>query len=97
MVTKHANIFLSFQVRENRHVAKSGDSNFEDGTIPFLSITSIRFGLEIVNSLGMERISRHTFQLARYFIQSLKLMKYENGNPVSQKYNFCMCVFYENL
>ena len=68
-------------------MAKSGESNFEDGTIPFLSISSIRFGLEIVNSLGMERISQHTFHLARYFMQILKLIKYDNGNPVSQKYN----------
>ena len=66
-------------------MAKSGESNFEDGTIPFLSISSIRFGLEIVNSLGMDRISRHTFHLAKYFMQILKLMKYENGNPVGPK------------
>ena len=65
-------------------MGKSGESNFEDGTLPYLAITSIRFGLKIVNSIGMEKISRHTFNLAKYFVQQLKAMKYENGKPVSE-------------
>ena len=76
-----------FQVRENRHVGKSGESNFEDGTIPFLSILSLGFGFEVINRIGMSRISEHTFHLAKYFYQSLKNLKYPNGNPVVQVYN----------
>jgi selenocysteine lyase/cysteine desulfurase len=46
-------------------VSKSGADAFEDGTIPFLAILSLKFGFEVINGLGIDRIGRHTFHLAR--------------------------------
>ncbi len=76
-----------FQVRENQHVGKSGESNFEDGTVSFLSITSLKFGFEVINGLGIDRISQHTFQLANYFQQSLRNLKYSNGRAIAEIYS----------
>jgi molybdenum cofactor sulfurtransferase len=78
-----------FEVRELEHVGKPGEANFEDGTIPFLSIASLRFGFEAVNRIGMRRIAEHTFRLAKYFYVRLENLKYPagNGNPVARIYS----------
>ena len=68
-------------------MGKSGESNFEDGTVPFLSIISIKFGFEVINGLGIDRISEHTFQLAKYFRKSLENLKYSNGRSVAKIYS----------
>lgn len=62
---------------------------FEDGTLPFLSITSVRHGFETFKrlSLDMELISTHTFSLAKYVHHSLLLMHHSNGNPIAVLYH----------
>uniref|UniRef100_A0A182N1H7 Molybdenum cofactor sulfurase n=1 Tax=Anopheles dirus TaxID=7168 RepID=A0A182N1H7_9DIPT len=59
---------------------------FEDGTINFLSIAAL---LPCMDTLGrlvpgatMERIQRHTFQLARYCYRALEALQHANGGRV---------------
>ena len=79
--------FQRHQVRELRHVGKPSEANFEDGTIPFLSVASVKFGFEAVNRIGMRRISEHTFNLGRYFFGRLRALKYPNGSLVAKVYS----------
>ncbi|CAG5130898.1 unnamed protein product [Candidula unifasciata] len=61
---------------------------FEDGTLPFLSIISLRLGLDALNKLagGMDRISQHVFAVAQYFHHHLQSLKHGNGHPLAQIY-----------
>lgn len=73
------------QKRDNLHEA------FEDGTLPFLEIISLQSSFKYMeNLLGpsfMERISRHVYELARYFYESLKNMKHWNKKAVTELYH----------
>ncbi|RDX99356.1 Molybdenum cofactor sulfurase, partial [Mucuna pruriens] len=55
---------------------------FEDGTVSFLSIISIRHGFKILNSLIVSAISRHTTSLALYTRKMLLAMRHGNGSNV---------------
>ncbi|KAJ6623591.1 Molybdenum cofactor sulfurase 3 [Pseudolycoriella hygida] len=68
---------------------------FEDGTLPFLSVISLLNGFSTLERLvpsvnavkTMTRISRHCFNLAKYLFESLKEMKYSNGQAVVKLYH----------
>ncbi|CAK8575226.1 unnamed protein product [Lathyrus sativus] len=59
---------------------------FEDGTVSFLSIASIRHGFKILNSLTVSAISRHTTSLALYTRKTLLALRHGNGSRVSILY-----------
>lgn len=43
-------------------------SRFEDGTLPFLDIVALKHGFDVIEGFaqGIELISMHTFDIARY-------------------------------
>ncbi|XP_078038329.1 molybdenum cofactor sulfurase [Augochlora pura] len=59
---------------------------FEDGTVPFLSIASLRHGLDTLMSLTMPKISRHVFSLAQFLHNALLRLHHGNGKPVVKLY-----------
>ncbi|XP_043587723.1 molybdenum cofactor sulfurase 1 [Bombus pyrosoma] len=59
---------------------------FEDGTIPFLSIISLKHGFDILSSITMDKISKHVFSLARFLHRSLLILHHANGKPVAKLY-----------
>ncbi|XP_076928561.1 molybdenum cofactor sulfurase-like isoform X2 [Bidens hawaiensis] len=62
------------------------EESFEDGTLSFLNIASIRHGFNILNTLTMVSISRHTSTLARYTRNMLLALKHANGQDVCKIY-----------
>ncbi|XP_050081080.1 molybdenum cofactor sulfurase [Anopheles maculipalpis] len=64
---------------------------FEDGTINFLSIAALLPCMDTLKRLipgaTMERIQRHTFQLARYCYRSLQGLEHANGGRVVELYH----------
>lgn len=62
---------------------------FEDGTISFLSIASIRHGFKILNTLTVSAISRHITSLSTYLRTMLLSLKHQNGASVCQLYRRC--------
>lgn len=79
-----------------KHFRKPLHERFEDGTIPFLSIISLKEGAKTIarlvperNGLGsMERISHHCFNLGKYLYNELDNLKHpSNGRKVIQFYN----------
>ncbi|XP_054814716.1 molybdenum cofactor sulfurase isoform X2 [Prosopis cineraria] len=59
---------------------------FEDGTVSFLSIASIRHGFKTLNSLTVSAISRHTISLALYTRKMLLALRHGNGSRVCVLY-----------
>ncbi|KAK7292490.1 hypothetical protein RIF29_08271 [Crotalaria pallida] len=59
---------------------------FEDGTVSFLSIVSIRHGFKILNSLTVSAISRHTTSLTLYTRKMLLALRHGNGSSVCVLY-----------
>eukprot|EP01156_Anaeramoeba_ignava_P018104 Anaeramoba_ignava/a90829_36.p1 GENE.a90829_36~~a90829_36.p1 ORF type:complete len:529 (-),score=167.70 a90829_36:165-1613(-) len=61
-------------------------SKFEDGTINFLSIISLKYGLEMLSSFGINNINHHVWSLTRYLFQNLKNLKHDNNKPLVEIY-----------
>lgn len=67
---------------------------FQDGTIPFLSIIALLHGFKTLERLvppdhhrsSIQRISSHTFRLAKYLFEELRKLKYRNREPVVELY-----------
>merc|ERR1711892_362623 len=77
-------------VRKNFHVErKSLSDKFEDGTVDFLGISSVKFGIEALNAIpgGIQSISQHTFSLARYAFYQLSSLRHFTGGKVVHIYN----------
>ncbi|PWA45494.1 molybdenum cofactor sulfurase [Artemisia annua] len=62
------------------------EESFEDGTLSFISIASIRHGFEILNTLTTISISRHTSSLARYTRNMLLALRHADGEEVCKIY-----------
>lgn len=62
---------------------------FEDGTLPFLSILSLRHGFDTIKrlNLDMDLISKHTFSIAKYVFYNLAILHHSNGKPVAVLYH----------
>ncbi|XP_022734956.1 molybdenum cofactor sulfurase-like isoform X8 [Durio zibethinus] len=64
------------------------EEHFEDGTISFLSIASIRHGFKIFNTLTTSAMCRHIMSLAMFLKKKLLAFRHENGESV--------CTLYDN-
>ncbi|XP_040288286.1 molybdenum cofactor sulfurase isoform X2 [Bufo bufo] len=75
--------------KEDFFVPKDSISDrFEDGTVPFLDIISLKHGFDTLQKLtgGMENIRNHTHALASYTYSVLSALRYTNGQPVVSIY-----------
>lgn len=59
---------------------------FEDGTLNFLHIPSLRYGFNILKSLGMSNIQAHVWAVTRRAYESLIALKHHNGRPLVEVY-----------
>lgn len=84
-------ILLATTGSSGHHVKRPNLSDqFEDGTLPFLSIIALLHGFNTIKRLvppsakltTMERIQRHTQDLIKYFYSRLTGMKYSNGRSL---------------
>ena len=61
-------------------------SRFEDGTINFLSIVSLKHMFDSIEELGIDNIEKHVYSLTRYLYTTLRDMKHSNGQPMFEIY-----------
>lgn len=59
---------------------------FEDGTLNFLHIPSLRYGFNILKSLGMTNIQAHVWAVTRRAYENLIALKHHNGRPLVEIY-----------
>ena len=65
-------------------------SRFENGTVNFLAILSLRFGIRELKTMvsSMEHVSIHTFQLGQLLHQSMNKLKHGNGRRLVDIYSY---------
>lgn len=68
------------------HLLTDGPQAFEDGTVNFLGILAVAKGLDFLESVGMERISRHVLELTKALLDGLQSLKHSNGEPLVRVY-----------
>uniref|UniRef100_A0A804R8Y3 Molybdenum cofactor sulfurase n=1 Tax=Zea mays TaxID=4577 RepID=A0A804R8Y3_MAIZE len=61
---------------------KGIEQTLEDGTISFLSISSLRYGFKIIDILTISAIARHTASLATYVRNKMLELKHSNEKNV---------------
>ncbi|KAH7650008.1 cysteine desulfurase selenocysteine lyase-like PLP dependent transferase superfamily [Cryptosporidium bovis] len=61
-------------------------AKFEDGTVSFLSIVSLKYGFKKLEYFGMDKISKHVASLTLFTFKLLSNMRHFSGTNVVQFY-----------
>lgn len=61
-------------------------AKFEDGTVSFLSIVSLKYGINKLQYFGMDRISKHISSLSLFAFKLLSQLRHFSGNNVVHFY-----------
>ncbi len=70
----------------NGHYLTPGAAGFEDGTVNYLSLPAVEFGLKHIESIGIDVIHTRVMCLTGWLIDQLLGLRHSNGNPVIQLY-----------
>lgn len=68
-------------VTQNKFLA-NGHERFEDGTLNYNNIPAVKIGLEYIESIGMDRISKRVRSLIQYLSSELKKLNHDNGRII---------------
>jgi selenocysteine lyase/cysteine desulfurase len=68
------------------HEMSKPENAFEDGTLNFLSIPDIIFGLDWLAMIGMHVISTRVWCLTGWFLDGLRCLEHSNGTPMARIY-----------
>ena len=69
-------------VNHDSHYLVGDHERFENGTVDYLGIPAISFGLNFIKSIGIDRISARVNALAGYLKDQLQLLTHSNGEPL---------------
>ena len=73
-------------VQGDWHTLAPDEARFEDGTVSFLQIPDLEFGLSWVNDIGMDRIHQRVMCLTGWLIDRLAGLRHSNGEPMARIY-----------
>jgi selenocysteine lyase/cysteine desulfurase len=68
------------------HRMLEDEGAFEDGTLNFLSIPDVTFGLDWISGIGTDLIQRRVSMLTGWLLQSLHRLKHSDGAPLIRLY-----------
>ncbi|MBI1257458.1 MAG: aminotransferase class V-fold PLP-dependent enzyme, partial [Chloroflexi bacterium] len=68
------------------HYLTPGAASFEDGTVNYLSLPAVEFGLKYIESIGIDLIHTRVKCLTGWLISQLTALRHHNGNPVIHLY-----------
>ncbi|GIH20364.1 aminotransferase class V-fold PLP-dependent enzyme [Rugosimonospora africana] len=77
---------VAVSVQPNWHRLLDSESAFEDGTLNFLSIPDVEFGLSFLDSVGVDVIARRVGCLTGWLLHRLLQMRHSNGAPIARVY-----------
>jgi len=63
-----------------------GAPGFEDGTVNYLSLAAVDFGLSWLESIGLDVIHTRVMDLTDHLLEQLQSMRHANGQPVVRLY-----------
>jgi selenocysteine lyase/cysteine desulfurase len=73
-------------VGADRYYLAAGASAFEDGTLNFLSLPAIGFGLDLLERAGLDCIHERVQCLAGWLIGRLAALRHSTGRPLARIY-----------
>jgi selenocysteine lyase/cysteine desulfurase len=73
-------------VQGDWHTLAPHEARFEDGTVSFLQIPDLEFGLSWVNDIGLDRIHQRVMCLTGWLIDRLARLRHSNGEPMARLY-----------
>ncbi|MFC6885179.1 aminotransferase class V-fold PLP-dependent enzyme [Actinomadura yumaensis] len=68
------------------HVLASDETAFEDGTLNFLAIPDVTFGVEWVDGIGLDLIHRRVSRLTAWTLERLRSLRHGDGTPMIRVY-----------
>ncbi|SEF68232.1 Selenocysteine lyase/Cysteine desulfurase [Actinacidiphila yanglinensis] len=68
------------------HHMAEGEAAFEDGTVNYLSIPDIEFGLDWIRAIGTDAIHRHVTALTAELLDGLAALRHSGGEPLARVY-----------
>ena len=73
-------------VQGQAHVLSPNEAAFEDGTLNYLSIPAVEYGLLHLQSIGMNRIAERVRCLAGWLLEELLALRHSNGHAMVRIY-----------
>ena len=73
-------------VQVDRFEQAAGPAGFEDGTLDFLNIPAIEYGLDLMEEVGYEGIGLRTRLLTSWLLEELLALRHGNGRKVVRLY-----------
>jgi selenocysteine lyase/cysteine desulfurase len=73
-------------VAGQNHYLTPGPAGFEDGTVNYLSIPAVEFGLRHIEEVGLDLIHTRVMCLTGWLIDRLTGLRHRNGQPLVQLY-----------
>jgi selenocysteine lyase/cysteine desulfurase len=67
-------------------VPLSGHAPFEDGTVDYLGIPAVEIGLQHIESIGIDTISKRVEMLGTWLIEALRGLEHSDGSPAVRIY-----------
>lgn len=61
-------------------------ARYEEGTINFLAIAAVKYGIDVIEEIGIEMISKHVEILRKYLYDELLKIEHPNGSSVVEIY-----------
>jgi len=77
---------VAVSVQPDWHLLLDGESAFEDGTLNFLSIPDVEFGLSWVDGIGMDVIECRVACLTGWLLDRMRDLRHSNGRPMVRVY-----------
>jgi selenocysteine lyase/cysteine desulfurase len=71
---------------ERAHALRPGSGAFEDGTPPFLAFDAVCDGLDLLESIGMERVDAHVRAMTARMLRGLGALRHSGGRPLVTVY-----------
>ncbi len=73
-------------VQGDSHNLADNEAAFEDGTINYLNIPAIKYGLQHIENIGMSNITLRVLSLTNWLLQNLYALQHSNGKPMVRIY-----------
>jgi selenocysteine lyase/cysteine desulfurase len=73
-------------VQADAHFLASGAAAFEEGTPNYGAIPAVSYGLDMLESVGMETVGARVSCLTRYLLDHLRELRHDNGSPLIRLY-----------
>ncbi|MET8090475.1 aminotransferase class V-fold PLP-dependent enzyme [Micromonospora sp. NPDC005220] len=73
-------------VQGDWHRPMDDESAFEDGTLNFLSIPDVEFGLRWLDSIGVDVVHARVGLLTEWLLERLATLRHDTGGPLVQVY-----------